>query len=251
MEKSADTIGKRKYSSMSSRRQHQLLASLVKNAIKTGDVEHFRKRYQELHSWSELDRYIPPPWLSKEELLEEYFVFHSNFSSVSEELAAADSSISWNPEFPVEVVLDQVRSPYNVGSVLRLIDNFTCMGVVHSTSWLRLDHPQLRKSARGCEKWIPVRYEPDLVPYLKNAPVPVIAIEDDKKGVPINQWAPPRECILVLGNETYGIASAIRKCCDKSVFIPMFGFKKSMNLHHALAIVLQKITEKHKTGFVS
>ena len=104
-------------------------------------------------------------------------------------------------------------------------------------------HPRLRKASRGCEKWIPVRFEPDLVDYLTGSSCPVVGLENDKGAVPVEKWKAPDECILVVGNETYGIASDIRRCCEQTVCIPMFGFKGSMNLHHALAIVAQKIVE--------
>lgn len=247
MEKSVKTIGKRKFSGLSSRRQHELLASLAKEALSGGDSDFFFKRYEELQSWAELDRYAPPPWLSREEALEEYFAFHSNFTSAPCDSSAPDTNLSWQPRIGVEVVLDRVRSPYNVGSVLRVLDNFGCKGMVHSSPWLRLDHPQLCKAARGCERWIPVRFEPDLPFYLTRASVPIIGIENDVGAVSVNRWEVPTDCILVVGNEAFGIASAIRRCCDQTVYIPMLGFKKSMNVHHALAIVAQKIVEKNES----
>jgi len=249
MEKSVKTIGKGKFSKLPPRKQHRLLADLAKSAL-AGDKDGFLPRYDELQSWASLDRYTPPSWLSQAEALEEYLIFHSNFGSPIDELTGHDSgipSISWQPRFPVEVVLDQIRSPYNVGSVLRITDNFGFKGLVHASPWMRLDHPQLRKAARGCENWIPVRFEPDLVRYLKEAACPVIGIENDHNAVPIDQWEAPGECVLIVGNETYGIASAIRRCCAQTVFVPMFGFKRSMNLHHALAVVAQKIVERNVT----
>ena len=90
-----------------------------------------------------------------------------------------------------------------------------------------------------------MRYEKDLPTYLTAAAVPVIAIENEPEAVTIGQWVPPKECILVLGNEEYGIAATLRNCCSASVRIPMFGFKKSMNVHHALAVVGQRIVEQH------
>ena len=247
MEKSAKTISKRKFSKLSSRRKHELLSSLAREALSTGNINYFLKRYDELQSWAELDRYIPPPWLSNEEVLDEYIAFHSNFSSAYCNSYNISSSISWIPRFAIEVIIDQIRSPYNVGSVLRILDNFSCKGLLHNSSWLRLDHPQLKKSARGCERWIPVRFESDLVSYLGHSSVPVIGIENVQGAVPVDKFDMPGECIIVLGNETYGIASAIRRCCDQTVFIPMLGFKKSMNVSHALAIILQKIVEKYET----
>jgi tRNA G18 (ribose-2'-O)-methylase SpoU len=247
MEKSANTISQRKFSKLSARRQHELLAALASEALSGKTIDTFLKRYDELHSWARLDRYAPPVWLSQEEALEEYFVFHAGLTFSPNELPQEDlskSPVSWQPCFAVEVVLDQVRSPYNVGSIIRIIDNFGFKGLVHSSAWLRMDHPQLCKAARGCQKWIPVRFEPDLISYLKQALGPVIGIENNTGAVPVTGWDVPKQSVLVLGNETYGIAAALRRLCDQTVSIPMFGYKKSMNVHHALAIIAQKFAEK-------
>ncbi len=245
MEKSAKTIGKRKFCSLPARRQHALLAELARDALSGGDREGFLKRYVELHAWAALDRYEPPPWLSAQEAMEEYLNFHGGLSRTPGVSEPPPAPVSWQPRFPVTVVLDQVRSPYNVGSVLRLIDNYGLKGVVHASPWLRLSHPRLRRAARGCERWIPVRCEPDLPAYLKSADAAVIGIENDAGAVSVERWDPPAgDLVLVLGNETYGIAGAIRGHCSLSVCIPMFGFKKSMNVHHALAVVAQKIAER-------
>jgi tRNA G18 (ribose-2'-O)-methylase SpoU len=114
--------------------------------------------------------------------------------------------------------------------------------MVHSSSWLSLSHPQLIKAARGCEKWIPVRFEKDLVSYLENSSLPVIGIENNDRAENLNTWSPPEKCIIILGNESYGIASALQKTCCKTIQIPMYGFKKSMNVTHALAVIAHKIT---------
>ncbi len=251
MEKSAKTISQRKFQKLSLHRQHRLLVELAGETINDGDVEGFLQRYHELHAWTQLDRYEPPAWLSIAEALEEYRLFHDRFcikTGEPQRQALPLNKLSWQPRLNIEVVLDQVRSPYNVGSVLRLIDNFGFKKLVHSSSWLRLDHPQLRRAARGTETWIPVSYEADLPAYLSQASGPVVAIENDTQASPVERWRPPKACILVLGNESYGIASAIRQRCSQSVYIPMYGFKKSMNLHHALAVVGQKIIETSTRG---
>jgi len=246
MEKSASTISRNKFRQLSTRRQHRLLASLAGEALSRGGLRGFLKRYEELLSWTELDRYVPPRWLDEQEALQEYRSFHELLSAAPGTRDSQDHAplISWQPRFPVEVVMDQVRSPYNVGSIVRIVDNFGFMGVVHSSSWLKLKHPQLCKAARGAQQWIPVRYEPDLLAYLEHAAVPVIGIENESGAVPAERWEAPQECILVLGNESYGIASEIRRCCTELVSIRLYGFKKSMNVHHALSVIAQKIVEK-------
>ncbi len=246
--KCAKTTGRKKFLKMSSKKQHELLAALAYNFIGSGSLSDFLQRYDELHSWTNLDRYHPPSWLSKEEAFKEFAAFHNSFSlrPIGIEKDGSEIPVSWEPVFNVTVVIDQVRSPYNVGSILRIIDNFGFKELIHSTSTLNLDHPQLKKSARKCEKWIPVRYEKNLLSWLAEVEIPIIGIEKAKSAIPVHAWTPPETCILISGNETYGISEAIRKCCMETVQIPMFGFKKSMNVHQALSIVAQRFVEKNR-----
>jgi len=246
--KYVETIGKQKFIKLSSSRQHEYLALLARETLKSGDFPGFFKRYKEMQSWVELDHYTPPDYLTEEEAVHEYLLFHNSFTGnpVSfESKIFSDQkaeSLSWEPEFDVTVVLDQVRSPYNTGSVLRLIDNFGFKGIVHNSDWLKLDHAQLCKAARGAQKWIPVEYKPDLTEWLKGVKVPVTGIEKSEQSVTIDKWQPTAPCVLILGNEVYGIAKALREYCDILIEVPMFGFKQSMNLNHALAIAGHKIT---------
>ena len=248
MEKSASTIGRRTFCRLSARRQHRLLAELAETAARTGAASAFAQRYEELHTWASLDRYAPPAWLSPAEMLEECACFHrlqAGLGDAAGDRAVAAPAVSWQPTLPVTVALDQVRSPYNVGSILRLIDNAGFAGLVHSSPWLRLDHPRLQRAARGTQQWVPVRYESDLPGFLAHATVPVIGIETGPSAIPLDRWDPPRACVLLVGNESYGIAGALRRRCTAQVAVPMRGYKASMNVHHALAVVAWRICERH------
>lgn len=251
--KYAETVGQRKFLKLSSRRQHELLAELARDALKHKDFPGFFKRYRQMQSWVELDRYTPPEWLSEKEAVHEYVRFHNSFSrypidsNSDNDSDLPEPSLSWQHRFDVTVVLDQVRSPYNAGSVLRLIDNFGFRRLVHNSSWLRLDHPQLCKAARGCEKWIPVEFQSNLIDWFRTVNLPIIGLEKDSDAISIADWQPVKSCVLVVGNEVYGIATGLRPYCNSLIKIPMFGFKRSMNLHHALAITGHKITEVCET----
>ncbi|CAM2066119.1 SpoU-methylase domain-containing protein [Sulfidibacter corallicola] len=245
MEKSARSISLRKWSRLAARRQHALLAELVAWAQAAPEAHgpEFRRRYGELTEAAELDRFAIPPWLAPHEALNELLRFHQALAGTEATPETEDHPLSWQPTFAVEVVLDQVRSAFNVGSVLRLIDNFGFSGLVHATAGLRLDHPRLVRAARGAQRWIPCRLETDLAAYLTASDVPVIGLECAERARDIRDWQPPPACRLLLGNESYGIAAALRERCDELVYIPMHGYKRSMNVHHALAVVAQKIVE--------
>lgn len=249
-EKYAETIDKGKFIRLSSVRQHEYLAFLAHKTLESGDFKGFLKRYDEMQSWVELDKYTPPAYLTEEEAIHEYLLFHSGFSSNpgihknSGNALVKTEAISWEPKFDVTIVLDQVRSPYNTGSVLRLIDNFGFSRLIHNAEWLRLDHPQLCRAARGAQNWIPVEHKPDLPEWIDSLDIPVTGIENSDDAIVIDEWRPKTPCVLIIGNEVYGIAKKLRDLCKTMVKIPMFGFKQSMNLHHALAIAGYKITSR-------
>lgn len=249
--KFARDIDQDKYLKLSSKRQHELLASLAWEALDSKDFPDFLTYYNKLQSWAELDRYTPPEWLTEKESLHEFFLFHNSFGIIpldpkNEEKGTQEKSQhpSWQPKHDITVVIDQVRSPYNVGSILRTIDNFGLKGLVHNSSWLRMDHPQLSKAARGCEQWIPVEYVENLPLWLNNRDRPVIGIEKDQRSISLKDFDPPERCVLIVGSEAYGIASGLRDCCEQMVQVPMSGFKNSMNANQALAVVAYKIVGK-------
>lgn len=243
MDRCAETIGQKKFSRMPARRQHALLAELAAHALRDGDLPGFLQRYELLHSWAGLDRYRPPRWLSPQEALHEYFYFHAGCAQRPLEIGKPGPStvpLAWQPRFNVTIVLDQVRSPYNVGSILRLIDNAGFAALVHAGPGLDLSHPRLRRASRGAERWIPVRRVEDLPAMLENSGMPVVALENSPDALPVDRWRPSEKFLLVAGNESYGISAAVRECCTESVRIPMHGYKKSMSVHQALAIAAHR-----------
>lgn len=240
MEKSVKIIGKNKWQTLSSRQKHEAIARFACECLETGNYQVFRYHYDRLISWSPIDRFESPAWLSESECLENYFSFHQSLSGKPihffRKRKGVKIAVSWSPKYQITVALDQVLTPFNIGSILRVIDNFGLAGLVHSTAHLDLSHPQLKKAARGTENWIPVRYEKDLPVFLRSAKIPVIGLEYSETSIKLNDWKFSESFIIVLGNEAYGISNEILRCCDQLVYIPMNGFKNSMNLSHALAV---------------
>lgn len=236
-------VNRKKFAGLSVKKQHELIAAMAYTAGEVG-LQRFLKRYDEFHQWADLDRFSAPDWLTEKEALLEFYRFHKGFVPHEQENeVAAGEPAAWKPVFNVRVFLDQIRSPFNAGSVLRLIDNFGFAGLIHSSPDLNMEHPRLKKTARGCQRWIPVEYEPDPIRMLKAASVPVIGIEQAEMSVEPRNWQPPESCILVCGNEEYGISDAILACCNEIIEIPVYGYKRSMNIHHALAVIAHRFTE--------
>jgi tRNA G18 (ribose-2'-O)-methylase SpoU len=237
-------IDRRQFQRLSSRKQHGMLAVLARWAIERQDPAAFTRRYEQMHAWSDLDRYTPPDWLSPLEALWDYFRFHRRFCPFLEDRfsrAAPTGPIPWQPQHAFEIVVDQVRSPYNLGALVRACDAFGFQRVVYGSSWVRPDHAQLQKAARGCQHWIPLTQSINLVDYLQKATVPVIGIETRSEAALLPDWRPPRAGIVLLGNEEYGISTALRACCQQWVRIPMHGYKHAMNVVQAFSVVAYAI----------
>lgn len=235
MEKSPEHISQAKFRSLTARQQHKLLAQLAERALE-GRLEGFPSRYAEMTGWVELDLYVPPVWLDPREALMETVRFHRLFCGARPPLGEDAECLSWQPRFPVVVAMDQIRAPYNLGSILRLMDNLGFEALVHSTPHLSLQHAQLKKSARGCEAWIPVQLEPDLPAFLETQERPVIGLELSEDAIPLHDFLPSEAMVVVLGNEQYGLSRAVRARCQRLVKVPTFGHKHSMNVSHAFAV---------------
>ncbi len=246
MQASPWTISPRKFEKLGSLGQHRLLAELARTAlVEMRALDDFHERYAALHELASLDRFRPPFWLTRPEALEEYAAFHQARCGRGEHPPSEDApKLAWQPQFAVTVALDQVRSPYNIGSILRLIDNFGLERLVHASAWLETSHPRLVHAARGCERWIPLERVADLPAWLERLDRPVIAIDEGQGALDLADWEPPSSMVLLLGNETYGLSAAVRARARQTVRIPNFGYKNSMNVSHAFAVVAQRVVEK-------
>ena len=156
----------------------------------------------------------------------------------SREFFNNNDNIIKNKLHPI-VVCWKLNTPSNIGSILRLADNMACEKIL-----LVDDNPSFRKgkikqtaqSSFNVVKWqfcnsktwmdsIPEDYH-------------MIAIETSSSAKNLYKTILPEKCALVLGNEKRGIDPKILKKCNETIFIPMKGSNKSMNVGHALTIVL-------------
>ncbi|MCB1042158.1 MAG: hypothetical protein KDC35_04435 [Acidobacteria bacterium] len=242
MEKSANRIALYKFRKLSARQQHKVLMALALEWAQ-GSLDGFLARYHELLEGVSLDRYQAPVWLDDAEQLDSFARFHRLAAGLADD-ESNEHHLAWQPKYPVELVVDQVRSPYNLGSLVRLIDNLGFERLVYGHAWFPLDHPRFRKTARGSERWIPLAYQPNLPDYLASCGRHVAALELGGAMVPLREWTPKAPLSLVVGHEEHGISDAILALCAEHVAIPMHGNKYSMNVAAACAIAGYHITSR-------
>lgn len=150
---------------------------------------------------------------------------------------------------PLVVVLDHVRSLYNVGSVFRSSDAFRIAGVCLCGITAQPPHPEIHKTALGAEDSVSWRYfnqTEDAVAWLKELGYEVLAVEQCEGSTLLQdfQRKPGRKYAIVLGNEVKGVQQQIVDMCDGCLEIPQYGTKHSLNVSVAAGIVLWHLSDK-------
>ena len=148
---------------------------------------------------------------------------------------------------PLVVVLDHVRSLYNVGSVFRTCDAFRLSGVCLCGITAQPPHPEIHKTALGAEDSVPWRYfkqTEDAVNWLRELGYTVLAVEQCEGSTMLQNFSPEpgRKYAVVFGNEVKGVQQQIVDMCDGCLEIPQFGTKHSMNVSVTVGIVLWQMS---------
>ncbi len=150
---------------------------------------------------------------------------------------------------PLVVVLDHVRSLYNVGSVFRTSDAFRVAGVCLCGITAQPPHPEIHKTALGAEDSVAWRYfreTEDAVCWLKELGYVVLAVEQCEGSTLLQDFerAAGAKYAVVFGNEVKGVQQQVVDLCDGCLEIPQYGTKHSLNVSVTAGIVLWHLSEK-------
>jgi tRNA G18 (ribose-2'-O)-methylase SpoU len=146
-------------------------------------------------------------------------------------------------KMPLTVVLDNVRSMHNVGSVLRTADAFRVEEVLLCGITGTPPHPEIHKTALGAEDsvtWRHVASTVDAVSELKQRGYVVLSVEQAEGSTMLHHFEPASACryAVVLGNEVKGVQQEVIDQSDGCLEIPQFGTKHSMNVSVTAGIVI-------------
>jgi tRNA G18 (ribose-2'-O)-methylase SpoU len=144
---------------------------------------------------------------------------------------------------PIIVVLDNVRSLHNIGSIFRTSDAFRLESVYLCGICATPPHKEIHKSALGAENVVPWRYFKETMQAiieLQANDYELIAIEQTQHSISLEKFTinPEKKYALIFGNEVKGIQQEIVDMCTSSVEIPQFGTKHSFNVSVSAGIVL-------------
>jgi len=142
------------------------------------------------------------------------------------------------------VLLDNIRSAWNVGSILRSADGFGFRHAYLCGITPTADNEAVTKTSLGAEDSVPWSYHKDAVKLVKGLKVEgwkVYALEEDVRAAEIRHapgatFKSPALQVLIVGNEVIGVDPELLDLCDQIFYIPMRGEKKSFNVAIAFGI---------------
>lgn len=146
-------------------------------------------------------------------------------------------------KLPVAVVLDNVRSMHNIGSIFRTSDGFAVEQICLCGITAQPPHREIEKTALGATQSINWLYFEDTlhaVEHLRNEGYQIIAIEQAQNSIMLNDFSPAgdEKYALIFGNEVNGVSDDVMQKIDACIEIPQFGTKHSFNIVVSAGIVL-------------
>lgn len=172
------------------------------------------------------------------------------------ELARLSKEMAMNTErYPLYLILDDVRSMYNVGSVFRTADAFRV-----SKIWLCgytpvPPHREIEKTALGATETVPWEKSTDveqLISVLKKEKFNIYVLEQTTNSISLaemNKWI-EFPSVFVLGNEIYGVKQSVIDLCDQVFEIPQFGHKHSFNVSVTAGMVMWEWFKCYKSEII-
>lgn len=142
---------------------------------------------------------------------------------------------------PVIVVLENIRSAYNIGSVFRTSDAFLIEAIYIIGYAATPPHKEIKKTALGAEEsvaWQHFATSAEAIEVLRKKEYQVFAIEQAENSIPLQQFEQKEKVALIFGNEVTGVEQDTIGLCDGCVEIPQLGMKHSLNIATAAGVVL-------------
>jgi tRNA G18 (ribose-2'-O)-methylase SpoU len=135
------------------------------------------------------------------------------------------------------IYLDNIRSAYNVGSIIRTTEALRIGSLYFSEKTPFTDNKKVIKTSMGASTLVPCFQNYPL----EKLPSPIIALETSDDAINIFEFIFPEKFTVILGNEEYGISDESLKKADYIIEIPVFGAKNSINVASAYSILAAQI----------
>ncbi len=157
------------------------------------------------------------------------------------------------PKIPLIVVLDNIRSLNNIGSVFRTSDAFLIEKIYLCGITARPPHKEIHKTALGATESVEWEYAEDtliLIEELKSLGIETISIEQAEKSTMLQDFHIDRskKYAVIFGNEVKGVQQEVVSASDYCVEIPQFGTKHSLNISVSCGVLLWDLFKKFRYG---
>ena len=169
------------------------------------------------------------------------------------EVRSFDSSLSPEdfqkiPRRPIYPVLDNLRSAFNVGSIVRTADCALVEKIYFCGITAHPPHKKLDKTSLGAMPYVPWEHKPtveEAIQELKTQCIPIVSLELTNSSQLIWDFQFPSPICLVLGNEALGVSQEALALSDAIIEIPMLGYKNSMNVAVAFGVAVYEIERQY------
>jgi len=152
-------------------------------------------------------------------------------------------------KIPVMVVLDNIRSQNNIGSVFRTADAFRLEGIILCGITATPPHREIHKTALGATESVSWEYRTettDAIIELKEKDYQILSVEQVEGAVSLDQLTllPGEKYAIVFGHEVRGVEQDVVNLSDRCIEIPQYGTKHSLNISVAAGIVIWEVFKK-------
>ncbi|MBN1756816.1 MAG: RNA methyltransferase [Chitinispirillaceae bacterium] len=144
------------------------------------------------------------------------------------------------PKHPLYIILDNLRSAFNVGAMFRLCDGMRVSGLFLCGYTAYPPHVKLDKTSLGTIDYVPWRHFDttlEAIRFLRERGIAVWAAETTSHSVDYRTCDYPQPLGVVFGNEALGVEKEVLGACDQLVEIPLYGFKNSLNVATSCAVI--------------
>ena len=242
------TFTKQKFLSLKKTQQHKKISTILKeiyqNLLNKKDISNLLDYYQKLCSYLKID----PITKIDLQVVSEKYHFHLNKANISlkehnllPNVKKEDGTSRVRDFLPIAIYLDNLRSSFNVGSIIRTTEALRIGSIYFGGTTPFVDNEKVKKTSMGAYKHTNCFKEVKL----EDLPRPFIGLDTFEKATPIYDFIFPEKFTLILGNEEMGISDSMIEELDHFIEIPMFGYKNSINVASAFAITSAFITKNY------
>ncbi len=161
---------------------------------------------------------------------------------------SAEQKIQSN-HFPIKIILDDVRSMNNVGSVFRTADAFNVESIILCGYTPQPPHRDIHKTALGATESVQWQYQPnieDAIQALKNDNYCIVGVEQTHNSTALHKMEnnADQKIGFIFGNEVTGVSDKALALCDYVIEIPQWGAKHSLNISVSVGVTLWEFVRK-------